>query len=59
MDAVVKYLPSPLDVGVVEAQPLVGGEPDMSADPVVRRPSINDPLCALAFKVRRCRRGDS
>lgn len=47
MDAVASYLPSPHDVGDVEAK-------HVSRQEVVRRvPSASEPLLALAFKVQR------
>ena len=45
MDAVVSYLPSPLDV-----LPVVGRDPSTGAK-LTRGPSPDEPLCALAFKV--------
>ena len=45
MDAVVDFLPSPLDV------PPVAGTDPVSGGQVERRPSLDEPLCALAFKV--------
>ena len=45
LDAVIDYLPSPLDVPPVE-----GVLPD-GVTPVVRRPSTDDPFSALAFKI--------
>lgn len=45
MDAVVDYLPSPLDVGEVQ-----GEDPD-SAEPVMREPADDAPFSALAFKI--------
>ncbi|MFO0981751.1 MAG: elongation factor G [Planctomycetota bacterium] len=44
LDAVAAYLPSPLD-----AKPTVGKDPKRDRD-VVRKPSVDEPLCALAFK---------
>jgi elongation factor G len=44
LDAVVKYLPSPLDVA-----PVTGSAPDGAA--ATRAPSDDEPLCALAFKL--------
>jgi elongation factor G len=44
MDAIVDYLPSPMDL-----PPVVGKDPD-GAD-VVRSPSPDEPFCALAFKI--------
>ena len=45
LDAVVDYLPSPVDVPPVEGVDLTGGEP------VLRRASDDQPFCALAFKI--------
>ena len=45
LDAVMRYLPSPLDVGEVEGtDPRTGKE-------VVRKPSAEEPFCALVFKI--------
>ncbi|MEU8139911.1 elongation factor G [Streptodolium elevatio] len=44
LDGIVRYLPSPLDIGAVE-----GEAPDGTA--VVRLPSDDEPFSALAFKV--------
>lgn len=44
LDAIVEYLPSPLDVGAVEGQ-------DMDGNPVSREPSDDAPFCGLAFKI--------
>ncbi|MGZ4266819.1 MAG: elongation factor G, partial [Solirubrobacteraceae bacterium] len=50
LDAVIDYLPSPLDV-----PPVVGVEPDKSSDnggrPAHRDASDDDPFAALAFKI--------
>ncbi len=45
LDAVCKFLPSPLDKEAIE-----GTNPDTDA-PVLRRPSVNEPFSALAFKI--------
>lgn len=45
LDAVIQYLPSPLDV-----PPLVGTDPVTEED-LVRKPDDNEPLAALVFKV--------
>ena len=45
LDAVVDYLPSPLDVGDT-----VGVHPDTDAE-VVRKPDASEPFCGLAFKI--------
>ncbi len=46
LDGVIDYLPSPLDVPPMEAH--VVGNPD---EPLVRRPSEDEPFAGLAFKV--------
>lgn len=46
LDAVVRYLPSPLDKGAV-----LGHLPDAPEVPVSFEPDPNGPLCALAFKI--------
>ncbi len=46
LDAVVDYLPSPLDV-----PPMVGHKPDHEEIPLTRAPSKDEPFSALAFKV--------
>jgi elongation factor G len=45
LDAVIAYLPSPLDL-----PPVVGINPD-SGQEEVRKPDVNDPFTALAFKI--------
>jgi len=45
LDAVIDYLPSPLDV-----PPMIGVDPK-SEQEVVREPSVDQPFAALAFKV--------
>ncbi len=45
LDAVIDYLPSPLDVPPVEGT-LVDGE-----TPATRRPAVDEPFAALAFKI--------
>ena len=46
LDAVIDYLPSPLDKPPVE-----GIDPDHLTRTVVRKPDDNEPLAALAFKI--------
>jgi len=46
LDAVLDYLPSPLDVASVE-----GGDPRDEEKRITRRPDANEPFAALAFKV--------
>ena len=46
LDAVVDFLPSPLDIGQI-----IGHDPDDSDVEMTRIPSENDPFSALAFKV--------
>ncbi|MDA1015061.1 MAG: elongation factor G [Planctomycetota bacterium] len=56
LDAVIKYLPSPVD------QPPVEGEhpkPTKRDNPhQVRAPSVDEPLCALVFKIQTDAHGD-
>ena len=47
LDAVIDYLPSPLDLPPVEGTMLKGG------DPATRKPSDDEPFAALAFKLMR------
>ncbi|MBT5856422.1 elongation factor G [bacterium] len=44
LDAVVDYLPSPIDVGDISCETLDGEE-------AVRKPSLEEPFSALAFKI--------
>ncbi len=44
LDAVVDYLPSPLDIGAVEGV-------DMDGNPTKREPSDDEAFCGLAFKI--------
>ena len=46
LDAVIDYLPSPLDV-----PPATGHAPGKEHEEIVREPSIDEPFSALAFKV--------
>ena len=46
LDAVVDYLPAPTDL-----PPVVGVHPDKDKE-VSREPSVDEPFCALAFKVQ-------
>ena len=46
LDAVLDYLPSPLDVASVE-----GGDPRDEEKRITRKPDVNEPFAALAFKV--------
>ncbi len=46
LDAVVDYLPSPLDAGAV-----TGTNPDKPGEIVTREPSDSEPFAALAFKI--------
>ncbi|MDQ6522733.1 elongation factor G [Nocardioides sp. LHD-245] len=49
LDAIVDYLPSPLDVdGIVGHKP---GAEETEENEVVRKPSSDEPLSALAFKI--------
>ncbi len=46
LDAVIDYLPSPLDV-----PPAVGHVPGKEEEEITRNPSVDEPFSALAFKV--------
>jgi len=46
LDAVVDYLPSPIDRGAV-----VGNDPDDETISITRKPSCNEPFSALSFKI--------
>lgn len=45
LDAVCYFLPSPVDVDAVK-----GTHPDTEAE-ITRKPTVDDPFCALAFKI--------
>ncbi|MEE9437364.1 MAG: elongation factor G [Saprospiraceae bacterium] len=45
LDAVCAFLPSPVDIDAVQ-----GTNPDTEED-ITRKPSIDEPFCALAFKI--------
>ncbi|MBQ7339726.1 MAG: elongation factor G [Clostridia bacterium] len=45
LDAIVDYLPSPIDVGTT-----IGSNPDTDAEEK-REPDVNEPFCGLAFKI--------
>ncbi|MFN3369811.1 MAG: elongation factor G, partial [Thermus sp.] len=45
LDAIVDYLPSPLDIGPVK------GEDPKTGQPILRRPDDGEPFSALAFKI--------
>ena len=45
LDAVCRYLPSPLD-----KEAIVGTDPD-TGEPISRKPSVKEPFSALAFKI--------
>jgi elongation factor G len=49
LDGVVDYLPSPLDVGAVTGH---SPDPKRKDQAIVRKPSVDEPLCALAFKTQ-------
>lgn len=44
LDAIVEYLPSPLDVGAIEGT-------DTNGNPAKREPADDQPFCGLAFKI--------
>ncbi len=45
LDAVIRYLPSPLDKGAVK------GTNPRTGDEITRKPSADEPFCALVFKI--------
>jgi elongation factor G len=45
LDAVMRFLPSPLDIDAIE-----GTDPD-SEEPIFRKPNVSEPFSALAFKI--------
>jgi len=45
LDAACAFLPSPLDIDAV------GGTNPDTEEPIERKPSVDDPFCALAFKI--------
>ncbi|MGE0761425.1 MAG: elongation factor G, partial [Pirellulaceae bacterium] len=53
LDAVVDYLPCPLDVPPVE-----GTNPKKKDKVETRKPSVDDPFCGLVFKIEAGRHGD-
>ncbi|MDB1087497.1 elongation factor G [Streptomyces sp. ACA25] len=46
LDSVVRYLPSPLDVEAIE-----GHSPKDADEVIIRKPSADEPMSALAFKI--------
>ena len=46
LDAVIDYMPSPLDIPAIQ-----GTDPDDPEKPMVRHPSDSEPFSALAFKI--------
>jgi elongation factor G len=53
LDGVIDFLPSPLDVGAVE-----GFDPEKPERKIHRKPSHDEPLCALAFKTQSTPHGE-
>ncbi|MFL5822290.1 MAG: elongation factor G [Solirubrobacteraceae bacterium] len=51
LDAVIDYLPSPLDVPPVEGHEPAKGSANGDAHPAVRKASDDEPFAALAFKI--------
>jgi elongation factor G len=51
LDAVIDYLPSPLDVPPVEGLEPAKGSDNGGERPAVRRPADDEPFAALAFKI--------
>ncbi|MEX0660948.1 MAG: elongation factor G [Balneolaceae bacterium] len=46
LDKVIEYMPSPLDV-----EPVNGVHPDDEDNKMIRKPDVNEPFSALAFKI--------
>jgi len=46
LDAVITFLPSPLDIDAIE-----GTDPDDEEEVILRKPNEDEPLAALAFKI--------
>lgn len=55
LDAVINYLPSPQDMPPVEGE---HPNPKKRETPQIRKPSVDDPLCALVFKIQTDNHGD-
>ncbi len=53
LDAVVDYLPSPVDV-----PPVIGHRDRHGAENIERRPDVNEPFAALMFKITSDKHGD-
>jgi elongation factor G len=51
LDAVIDYLPSPLDVPAMEGEPMSKGGGAGEGEKVVRHPDDSEPFAALAFKI--------
>jgi elongation factor G len=51
LDAVIDYLPSPLDVPPVEGIELTKSSSNGDGQPAVRKPADDEPFAALAFKI--------
>ncbi|NGP90115.1 elongation factor G [Fodinibius halophilus] len=46
LDKVIKYMPSPYDI-----PPIEGKDPQNDGEPIQRKPSVQEPFSALAFKI--------
>jgi len=53
LDAVVEYLPSPLDMPPVE-----GDDPKKEGKKITRKPDPKEPFCGLVFKIQSDKHGD-
>jgi len=51
LDAVIDYLPSPLDVPAIEGEPMSKGGGIGEGEKVVRHPDDSEPFASLAFKI--------
>jgi elongation factor G len=51
LDAVIDYLPSPLDVPAMEGEPMMKGGGAGEGDKIIRHADDSEPFAALAFKI--------
>jgi elongation factor G len=51
LDAVIDYLPSPLDVPAMEGEPMMKGGGAAEGEKIIRHASDSEPFAALAFKI--------
>ncbi len=58
MDAVLDYLPCPLDRPAVEGVPIVGKKGSQITKVEKRKVSVDEPFCGLVFKIQADKHGD-